>query len=321
MPGVILYQLYKHCPQVEVHIASSKLALCQRIHPKRTPPPQFSCIRSITAEWYMGEYDVSIKPHANVHYPARLKDIICRTPNLEILRLVQRRKWRPGLLHTWPGLEMEESEAEKHDRGLITLQEGDMLPKLKHLYFRFMRFSPAQSVLWTTQLQWKSVKSLSLINVDWIHLLPKITGCLRDLESLEIIMPDLHVQCEKYRSSSAYLERVDQLYAFLRALPCLKTFVGCELPQNTLTVLANCHTGCLHHLRFRAPTRQHYYHWWKNMPPEMLPLPAGIEDLLDLPDQFPNLQSLGLYIDWASDEEMASPHILSPQITSLMKEP
>jgi hypothetical protein len=53
----------------------------------------------------------------------------------------------------------------------------------------------------------------------------------------------------------------------------------------------------------------------------MLPLPAVIEDLLDLPDQFPNLQSLGLYIDWASDEEMASPHISSPQITSLMKEP
>lgn len=172
-----------------------------------------------------------------------------------------------------------------------------------------MRFGPSQSVLWAAQLQWQTLKSLALVKVDWIHLLPKITGSFRDLKVQEISTPNPCVQSTRDSFPSAYNERLDQLYTFLEVLPPLRTFIGYDLPQETLAVLANHHADSLHHLRFRTPLSQHSHHGLNKICPEMLPFRASIESLVKLPNQFPNLKSLGLNIGWTSDERLVSPHV------------
>ncbi|KAJ5797635.1 uncharacterized protein N7503_006931 [Penicillium pulvis] len=303
MPGIILYRLYKHRPQVKVHIASSKIVICQKIHPKHTSAPQFSLIRSVSARWNLGEYDSPIKPDSAANYPAHLKDIICRCPNLETLRLIKELEWRRGFSGIHPFQARVEEEGERNDRGLITLKEGDVLPRIKNLHFQSMRFGPSQSVLWATQLQWQSLRSLSLIGIDWTHLLPKITGCFRDLDCLEISVPDpsLRYRIRNQDLPPAYFEQMDQLQSFLGALPPLTTFIGYGLPQASLAVLAGHSAGSLQHLRFRVPLN--VAEFWG---PEILTIErsfsASIEDLVDLPNKFPKLQSLGLSIYWTNDE-------------------
>lgn len=194
MPGMILYRLYEHRPQANAHVASSKIVLCQKIHQRRISTPQLSLVCSISALWYQGEYDSPSKPYSAANYPAHLKDIICRGPNLETLSLVKEGHWRRAPLRFSSFEERVEYEGERNDRGLITLTKEDILPQIKNLHFQSMRFGPTQSVLWATQLQWHSLRFLSLIGIDWTHLLPKITGCFRDLESLEISVPNQYLR-------------------------------------------------------------------------------------------------------------------------------
>lgn len=303
MPGMILYRLYEHHPQANVHLASSKIVLCQKMHPKRTSAPQLSLIRSISARWYRGEYDCPIKPNSAANYPAHLKDIICRSSNLETLRLIKEGHWRMAPLRVSPFEERVEDEGESHHRGLITLQEGDVLPQIRNLYFQSMRFGPTQSVLWATQLQWQNLKFLSLIEIDWTHLLPKITGRFRDLESLEISVPDPYLRFRtRGQFPPAYVEQMGLLQTFLGALPPLKTFMGYDLPQTSLAVLASHSSGSLQHLRFRGELGDSSNIYGRAIPASGPRFSASIEDFANLPDHFPNLQSLGFSIDWTSEE-------------------
>ncbi|KAJ9266248.1 hypothetical protein DTO021C3_7000 [Paecilomyces variotii] len=302
MPGEILYQLYRYCPQASVHIASSKIALCERINQKHTSSPQLSCVRSIEAEWCDGEYDGPIKPNAKGHFPAQLRDIICRCQNLESLALISKRKFRPRLRDISSDLERKEAEAKLNVRGLITLKQGDILPQVKNLHFRRMRFGPAQSTLWATQLRWQNIKHLSLIEISWVHLLPKITtkGCFHSLEALEMSIPNLASSYGQDRSAS--VECINQLHAFLKELPPLKMFIGYGFPQDTLAVLAKYHSKSLNHLRFRYELSSNLDAGTTSW--EQPSFRASIHNLDNLFNQFPNLHSLGLNVDWTSNEEL-----------------
>ena len=295
MPGEILYQLYRYRPQVRVHIASSKAVLCERINQKPTSAPHLSCIRSIEAEWCDAEYDEPIRPNSAAHYPAQLKDIIRRCENLESLALVSRRKYRVNPGEVSPYMERKELEACKDKRALITLEEGDNLPRIKNLHFHSMRFGPVQSELWATQLQWQNIKRLSLIEVDWTLLLPKLTkeGCFHALETLEASLP---IQNSFHKNHPTNLECTKQLHAFLGKIPPLKMFIGYGLPQETLSVLSAYHSKSLKDLRFRNKNS------YKGVPH----FRASIDDLDNLSTQFPNLQSLGLQVNWTSDEQLVS---------------
>lgn len=305
MPGEILYHLHKYCPQASVHIASSKVALCERINKERSSAPQLSCIRSIEAEWYVGEYDRPIRPNSAASYPVELKDIIYRSKNLENLRLVATGYWRsrhPADIS--PHFERRELEAMKNQRGLITLEEGNILPPVKNIHFEDMRFGPLQSTLWATQLQWQTIKHLSLISVDWIHLLPKITvpGCFHTLETLEMTIPNLRSQYK--RDCPTYLQGVEQFHDFLTELPPLKMFIGYGFPQKTLEVLAKYHAKSLHHLRFRYELSSDL--GMAKRSENKRPSPASIHNLVNLADQLPNLLSLGINLNWTPDEELVS---------------
>lgn len=305
MPGEILHHLYKYCPQASVHIASSKVALCERINKKRSSAPQLSCIRSIEAEWCVGEYDRPIRPNSVASYPAELKDIIYRSKNLENLTLVATGYWRscrPDDIS--PHFEGRELEAKNNLRGLITLEEGNIFPPVKNIHFEGMRFGPLQSTLWATQVQWQTIKHLSLISVDWIHLLPKITvpGCFHALETLEMSIPNLSYQYQ--RDCPEYLERVEQFHGFLTELPPLKMFIGYGFPQKTLEVLAKYHAKSLHHLRFRYALSSEL--GMAKRSGNKHPSPASIHNLVNLVDQLPNLLSLGINLDWAPDKELVS---------------
>ncbi|KAF9250740.1 hypothetical protein DTO006G1_5844 [Penicillium roqueforti] len=272
MPGEILYHLYKYCPQASVHIASSKVALCEKINKDDSSAPQLSCIRSIESEWYTGD------------------------KNLKNLTLVSTSNWRP-LSRTprhdgdiSPHVKRRELEAQRNQRGLIMLEEGNILPQVKNIQFQSMRFGPLQSTLWATQLQWHTIKHLSLIAVDWIHLLPKITApsCFHALETLEI---SIYYKTDRPES----IERVEQFHDFLKELPPLKMFIGYGFPQKTLGVLAKYHAKSLHHLRFRSSLR---------LDLDGGKSPASIHNLVNLADQLPNLLSLGINLDWMPDDEM-----------------
>lgn len=304
MPGEILYQLYRYCPQASVHIASSKIALCERINQKHTSSPQLSCVRSIEAEWCDGEYDGPIKPNAKGHFPAQLRDIICRCQNLESLALISKRKFRPRSRDISSDLERKEAEAKLNVRGLITLKQGDILPQVKNLHFRRMRFGPAQSTLWATQLRWQNIKHLSLIEISWVHLLPKITtkGCFHSLEALEMSIPNLASSYGQDRFAS--FECINQLHAFLKELPPLKMFIGYGFPQDTLAVLAKYHSKSLSHLRFRYELSSNLDAGTTSW--EQPSFRASIHNLHNLFNQFPNLHSLGLNVDWTSNEELVS---------------
>ncbi|KGO45112.1 hypothetical protein PEX2_062660 [Penicillium expansum] len=309
MPGEILHYLYKHCPQASVHIASSKVALCEKINHNHSSAPQLSGIRSIEAEWYDGEYDRPIRPSSTASYPAQLNDIVYRSHNLESLKLVSIGRWRP--LHFSrirysdipPHFERRELEARKNQRGLITLKEGNVLPQVKNIHFDSMRFGPLQSTLWATQLQWQTIKYLSLIAVDWIHLLPKITlpGCFHALENLQMSIPNSHSGYE--RDCPAYTERVEQFHSFLKELPPLKMFIGYGFPQKTLEVLAECHAKSLQHLRFR-------YGLGRAKCSENKCTPVSIHNLINLADQLPNLLSLGVNLSLTPDEDLVSIHAI-----------
>lgn len=296
MPGVILYQLHRYRPQVRVHIASSKATVSTRINRKPTSTPHLSCIRSIEAEWCRAEYDEPLKPNSAAHYPAQLKEIICRCENLESLALVSRSKYRVNLGEVSPYMKRKEAEAYTNERGLITLEEGDNLPRIKNLHLNHMRFGPVQSELWATQLQWQNIKRLSLIEVDWTLLLPKLTkeGCFPTLETLEASIP---VENSYYRNHHINLGCINLLHAFLGKIPPLKMFVGYGLPQETLSVLAAYHSKSLTDLRFRS----------KNCSSMGVPhFRASIDDLDNLFTQFPSLHSLGLQVNWTADEELVS---------------
>ncbi|OJJ95697.1 hypothetical protein ASPACDRAFT_1859934 [Aspergillus aculeatus ATCC 16872] len=295
MPGVILRRLYEVSPTTEVHILSSQVALIQRVHvhqPSRGPP-QLACLRSVAAEWYRGEYDQVPnrgqgrgQGRGNVHRPASLKELIVRSPRLTHLSLTGRPTWRRG--QRWaneaPGKEEEETAAEIEERGLITLEDGDRLPgTLAHLAFRGMRFGAAQSRLWATELRWEGVRSLSLVEVDWIHLLPALSGGgqLRELVWLELGMPRLSHR-DRRINPEAVRQRAGLLEAFLRRLPrTLRTFIGVDLPADMVAVVAEAHGAGLQHLRLRTSSSG-----------DAATLAPA--QLYQLPEEFPNLRSLGL---------------------------
>lgn len=91
-----------------------------------------------------------------------------------------------------------------------------------------------------------------------------------------------------------YWERTAHLRLLLERMPSPKNFVGYHVPQIILDTLSTCHHS-LKHLRVRSPRRQHY------MSGEC-PWPCSIEDLLSLADKFPDLESLGLDLDWPYNE-------------------
>ncbi|RAK72506.1 uncharacterized protein BO72DRAFT_531811 [Aspergillus fijiensis CBS 313.89] len=296
MPGVILRRLYEVSPATEVHILSSQVALTQRIHlhqPSRGPP-QLACLRSVAAEWFRGEYDPVPdrgrgRGRGSVHRPASLKELIVRGPRLTHLSLTGRSTWRRG--QRWaneaPGKEEEETAAEIEERGLITLEDGDRLPEtLAHLAFRGMRFGAAQSRLWATQLRWEGVRSLSLVAVDWIHLLPALRGGaqLRELVWLELGMPRFTNRGRRINPEAAR-QRAGLLEAFLRTLPrSLRTFIGVDLPADVVAVVAEAHGAGLQHLRLRTSSSSRD------------PATLAPAQLHQLPEDFPNLRSLGLFL-------------------------
>ena len=215
------------------------------------------------------------------------------------------RNWRPRRSgDISPHFERRELEAKKNRRGLITLEEGNILPPVKNIHFEGMRFGPLQSTLWATQLQWQTIKHLSLISVDWIHLLPKITipGCFHTLETLEMSIPNLRSQYR--RDCPAYLERAEQFHDFLTELPPLKMLIGYGFPQKTLEVLAKYHANSLHHLRFRYELSSDL--GMAKRSENKRTSPASIHNLVNLADQLPNLLSLGINLDWTPDEKLVS---------------
>lgn len=78
-------------------------------------------------------------------------------------------------------------------------------------------------------------------------------------------------------------------------MPLLERFVGYYIPQLILDTLFKLHRETLKHLRFRSTPRGH-------LAPNELPWPSSIDNLETLPDRFPNLQSLGLDLDWIREE-------------------
>ncbi|KAJ5609510.1 hypothetical protein N7528_010077 [Penicillium herquei] len=294
-------------PQARVHIASSKAALCERINQKHTSSPQLSCIRSIEAKWCLAEYDEPIRPNSAASYPAQLRDIIIRCKNLQSLTLVCTGEFRLRRRDVSPYMERKEGEAMRNYRDRVTLKEGDILPDVKNVQFRNMRFGPIQSELWATHLQWQNIKHLSLIQVYWTHLLPKITvkGFFHALEGLEMSVPN---PMYPDRNRPAQIECINQFHNFLKELPPLKRFIGYGFPQDTLAVLAEYHSNSLAHLRFRchlnSGTGIHGSYG------EDRPFRASINNLDSLLCQFPNLHSLGLNVDWAPDEKLKQSHTI-----------
>lgn len=300
MPGEILYQLYRYRPQARVHIASSKVALCERINQKHTSAPHLSCIRSIEAEWCDGEYDEPIKPNATPHYPAQLRTILRRCQNLESLSLINKGSYRVRRQDIWDGLRRREEEASINRTSLVTLQEGDSLPRVKNLRLHGMRLGPLQSELWATQLPWQNIKHLSLLEVNWTSLLPKLTenDCFHALEALEASIPILDSSFAEHPTNA---KCINQFHTFLENLSPLKMFIGYGFPQETLAVLAAHHSKRLKDLRFRYQLNTGT--GYSKGDPSFR---ASIQNLDNLSTQFPSLHSLGLQVDWTPDEELVS---------------
>ncbi|KAJ5737960.1 hypothetical protein N7493_001115 [Penicillium malachiteum] len=78
-------------------------------------------------------------------------------------------------------------------------------------------------------------------------------------------------------------------------MPLLENFSGYFLLQSILDTLSKAHGKSLKHLRFRRIPRGHE-------DPNERPWPSSIENLESLPDRFPNLQTLGLDLDWINEE-------------------
>lgn len=219
-------------------------------------------------------------------YQARLKDIICASINLETLKLIK----------------TEVYSNKSSERGIITLQKGDIMPQLKHLHLWNMHFDDIQSILWAECLQWELLLSLSLINGEWSNMIRRITGRLKSLKYFEVSISQCNPQ-KGYRDESSerpsplpiYWERASQLQLLLESIPSLESFSGYYVPRSTLDTLSEFHHNSLKHLRFRTTARERRH-------PNHHPWPSGIEYLVNLAEQFPNLQSLGIDLDWENEE-------------------
>ncbi|KAJ5523239.1 hypothetical protein N7513_012783 [Penicillium frequentans] len=293
MPGFALFKLHQLHPQAAVHITGMNVCLAQRKrphHPIERSIPHLQSLRSLTSEWDYDLQDSISKTPTNVSYQARLRDIICGSHNLETLRLIQRE-------------EEEEGESLPPQRGAITLQKGDVLPNLKHLHLFNMHLDNTQSLLWAESLQWETLESLSLINGDWVDLVPEIAKRLSGLKSFEVSISKYHPRMKYWHRidqtldppSPLYLERATQVRLILESMPLLERFIGYSVPQSILDTLSRFHGDSLKHLRFRNMPRAHF------SPNEPL-WPSSIDHLEILPDQFPNLESLGFDIEWIDEE-------------------
>lgn len=289
MPGFALFKLHQLHPQAAVHIAGMNVCLAQRRrphHPILRSIPHLQSLRSLTSEWEYGLQDSISKPPTNVSYQARLKDIICGSHNLETLRLIQR-----------------EEESLSPQRGAITLQKGDVLPNLKHLHLYNMQLDKTQSLLWAESLQWETLESLSLVNGNWVDLVPEIAKRLCGLKSFEVSISKYHprmvyghrIDQTLGPPSPLYLQRATQIRLILESMPLLERFVAYSVPQSILDTLSRFHGDSLKHLRFRSTPRVHF------SPNEPL-WPSSIDHLEILPDKFPNLESLGFDIEWKDEE-------------------
>ncbi|KAJ5884749.1 hypothetical protein N7495_009259 [Penicillium taxi] len=287
MPGFILYTINRLYPHVLVHITGKNVCLSQRRRPHQPVElsvPHLRCLRYLSSYWD-GEWDELSKTFTSTSYQARLKDIICSSPNLETLNLFQT------------------TEPSTTYRGIISLQKGDTMPQLKHLNLSNMHFNVSQSLLWAESLQWELLHSLSLLNGNWSNLAPLITGRLRNLKSLEVSISCYNprmIDWPHYKHTRIfeplpiYWERATQVRLLLESFSSLETFSGYYLPQYILDTLSS-HHALLRHLRFRSANLQ------RNSRTQ-LPFPPSIEDLVSLPDRFPKLQSLGIDLDWENDE-------------------
>lgn len=292
MPGFALFKLHQLHPQAAVHITGMNVCVAQRRrphHPIERSIPHLQSLRSLTSEWDYDLQDCISKPPTNVSYQARLKDIICGSHNLETLRLIQRE---------------EEEESLPSARGAITLQNGDVLPNLKHLHLYNMHLDNTQSLLWAKSLQWETLESLSLVNGDWVDLVPEIAKRLSGLKSFEVCISKYHPRMKYgHRTidqtldppSPLYLQRATQVRLILESMPLLERFVAYSVPQSILDTLSSFHGDSLKHLRFRSTPRVHFS---LNEPL----WPSSIDHLEILPDQFPNLESLGFDIEWKDEE-------------------
>lgn len=133
MRGRILYTIHRFHPHASVHITGPDLCLLQRRRPHQPTErsiPHLQCLRYLSSHWGGEKWDALSKTFTNASYLARLKDMICASPNLETLKLSQYRK---------------DSSLR---RGIITLQNGDTMPQLKHLHLSNMDFDTSQSILW-----------------------------------------------------------------------------------------------------------------------------------------------------------------------------
>ncbi|KAJ5918559.1 hypothetical protein N7466_010551 [Penicillium verhagenii] len=198
----------------------------------------------------------------------------------------------------WDGLRRKEEEAGINKTSLVTLEEGDDLPRVQNLRLRGMRFGPLQSESWATQLLWRNIKHLSLLEVNWTSLLPKLTekGCFHAIEALEASVP---IPIPSFTKLHTNTKCISQFHAFLENLPPLKTFIGYGFPQETLAVLAAHHSQHLKDLRFRNQLNTGT--GYSTGDPAFR---ASIHSLENLSTQFPSLDSLGLQVDWTTDEEL-----------------
>lgn len=185
---------------------------------------------------------------------------------------------------------------------MITLQEGDILPKLKHLHLYHMHLDKPQSLLWAKSLQWETLESLSLVNGDWVDLVPGIANRLKNLKSFEVSISESYPKLRnwfqfdgKLDPPPLYWKRATQVRLLLECMPLLERFVGYYVPQSILDTLSKFHRETLKHLRFRSTPRGH-------LAPNEHPWPSSIDNLETLRDRFPNLQSLGLDLDWIHQE-------------------
>ncbi|KAJ5715770.1 uncharacterized protein N7483_012951 [Penicillium malachiteum] len=165
-----------------------------------------------------------------------------------------------------------------------------------------MYLDPTQSLLWAKFLQWETLETLSLVNGEWGELVPSLANRLTRLKSFEVSLsesyPKLRYWWEfdgKLDLPPLYWKRATQVRRLIESMPLLESFSGYFVPPSILDTLSKVHRESLKHLRFRSVRRGH-------QTPNEGPLPSSIENPENLPDRFPNLQTLGLDLDWTDQE-------------------
>ncbi|KAJ6013312.1 hypothetical protein N7540_007903 [Penicillium herquei] len=165
-----------------------------------------------------------------------------------------------------------------------------------------MYLDPTQSLLWAKSLQWEILESLSLVNGEWGELVPGIENRLNGLKSFEVSLSESYPKLRYWWEFDGKLDppplhqkRATQVCRLLESMPLLESFSGYFLPQSILETLSKVHGKSLKHLRFRSVPRGH-------KTPNEQPWPSSIENLEGLPDRFPNIQTLGLDLDWINQE-------------------